>query len=111
MHPSKVEITEVGTRDGLQSEVIFVPTDAKIALIRSFAAAGLRRIEATSFVSPRAVPQLSDASLVVAAVRDLDATIVALVPNAKGAARAVADLRESHISSHLPTLPESVELD
>jgi hydroxymethylglutaryl-CoA lyase len=89
MHPSKVEITEVGTRDGLQSEVIFVPTDAKIALIRSFVAAGLRRIEATSFVSPRAVPQLSDASLVVAAVRDLDATIVALVPNAKGAARAV----------------------
>ncbi len=89
MYPSKVTITEVGTRDGLQSEAVFVPTARKIAFIEGFAAAGLRRIEATSFVSPRAVPQLADAGEVVMAVRDLDATIAALVPNAKGAARAV----------------------
>lgn len=89
MYPSKVEITEVGTRDGLQSEALFVPTHKKIEFIEGFAAAGLRRIEATSFVSPRAVPQLADASEVVAAVRDLGPAIAALVPNAKGAARAV----------------------
>lgn len=89
MYPSKVTITEVGTRDGLQSEKTFVPTQQKIEFIKGFAAAGLRRIEATSFVSPRAVPQLADASEVVAAVRDLGPTITALVPNAKGAVRAV----------------------
>lgn len=89
MYPSKVTITEVGTRDGLQSEAVFVPTARKVAFIEGFAAAGLRRIEATSFVSPRAVPQLADAGEVVRAVRDLGATIAALVPNAKGAARAV----------------------
>ncbi len=90
MFPSSVQVTEVGTRDGLQSEKQFVPTERKIAFIRGFAAAGLRRIEATSFVSPRAVPQLADASEVVGAVRDLGPTITALVPNAKGAERAVA---------------------
>ncbi len=89
MYPSKVQITEVGTRDGLQSEKQFVPTERKIDFIRGFAAAGLRRIEATSFVSPRAVPQLADASEVVIAIRGLGPTITALVPNAKGAARAV----------------------
>lgn len=88
MYPSKVCITEVGTRDGLQSEKTFVPTQRKIEFIKGFAAAGLRRIEATSFVSPRAVPQLADASEVVAAVRGRGPIIAALVPNAKGAARA-----------------------
>src|ERR1700681_4961373 len=58
MYPSRLDITEVGTRDGLQSEKMFVPTSRKIDFIKGFAAAGLRRIEATSFVSPRAVPQL-----------------------------------------------------
>ncbi len=89
MYPSKVQITEVGTRDGLQSEAAFVPTERKIDFIRGLAAAGLTRIEATSFVSPRAVPQLADASDVVRAVHGLGATITALVPNAKGAARAI----------------------
>lgn len=89
MYPGKVEITEVGTRDGLQSEAIFVPTEKKIAFVKGFINAGLRRIEATSFVSPRAVPQLADASEVVQATRGLGAHIAALVPNAKGAARAL----------------------
>jgi len=111
MHPSKVQITEVGTRDGLQSEKTFVPTDRKIEFIKGFTAAGLQRIEATSFVSPRAVPQLADASEVVAAVRDIGPTIAALVPNAKGAMRAVEagvdemvvfiSASESHSSTNL----------
>jgi hydroxymethylglutaryl-CoA lyase len=90
MWPVRVEVTEVGARDGLQSEKAFVPTDRKIALIKAFAAAGAPRIEATSFVSPRAVPQLADAAEVVAATRGLGPIIAALVPNAKGAARAAA---------------------
>jgi hydroxymethylglutaryl-CoA lyase len=89
MFPRKVDITEVGTRDGLQSESRFVPTDQKIRFVRAFIAAGLRRIEATSFVSPRAVPQLADAAEVVAGTRGLGAKIAALVPNAKGALRAL----------------------
>ncbi|ODT13394.1 MAG: hydroxymethylglutaryl-CoA lyase [Mesorhizobium sp. SCN 65-12] len=95
MYPSRVDITEVGTRDGLQAEQQFVPTERKIEFIAGFAAAGLRRIEATSFVSPRAVPQLADAAQVVAAARTLGPTIAALVPNAEGATRAVeADVDE-----------------
>jgi len=88
MYPRTVEITEVGTRDGLQSEAAFVPTERKIAFVKGFIGAGLRRVEATSFVSPRAVPQLADAGEVVLATRGLGARIAALVPNAKGAARA-----------------------
>ena len=90
MLPARVEITEVGTRDGLQAEPQFVPTARKIAFIEGFIAAGLTRIEATSFVSPRAVPQLADASEVVAGVRGRAAVIAALVPNARGAERAIA---------------------
>lgn len=89
MLPARVEITEVGTRDGLQAEAQFVPTARKIAFIRGFIAAGLRRVEATSFVSPRAVPQLADAAEVVAGVRARGAVIAALVPNARGAERAI----------------------
>jgi hydroxymethylglutaryl-CoA lyase len=88
--PRTAKITEVGARDGLQSETRFVATEDKIALIRAFASSGLGRIEATSFVSPRAVPQLADADTLVAAVKGLGPVIAALVPNAKGAERAVA---------------------
>ncbi|WP_378941664.1 hydroxymethylglutaryl-CoA lyase [Mesorhizobium sp. ANAO-SY3R2] len=89
MYPKTIEITEVGTRDGLQSESRFIPTDQKIKFIKGFISAGLRRIEATSFVSPRAVPQLADAAGLVSATRGQGAKIAALVPNAKGAARAL----------------------
>ena len=51
-----VEITEVGLRDGLQNEAKFMPTADKIAIANQLVAAGVRRLEATSFVSPRAVP-------------------------------------------------------
>ncbi len=55
-----LRIVEVGPRDGLQNESSFVPTEAKVAFIRRLADAGVREIEATSFVSPKWVPQLAD---------------------------------------------------
>lgn len=87
--PYEVEITEVGPRDGLQAEAHFLPTEQKIELINNLIGAGLRRIEFSSFVSPRAVPQLADAEDVIAGVkRSPDVILTALVPNARGAARA-----------------------
>ncbi|MGH6920604.1 MAG: hydroxymethylglutaryl-CoA lyase, partial [Geminicoccaceae bacterium] len=83
-------VTEVGPRDGFQIEHDFIPTATKIALINQLIAAGVPRVEFSSFVSPRAVPQLADAAEVLAGIdRSKGAVLVALVPNAKGAARAV----------------------
>ena len=88
--PVSAIITEVGPRDGLQAEAEFVPTARKIELIQSLLDAGLRRFEITSFVSPRAVPQMRDAAEVMAAFRDRDdAHLTALVPNARGAEAAI----------------------
>jgi hydroxymethylglutaryl-CoA lyase len=87
----KVRVTEVGTRDGFQAEQAFIPTETKAEVIDALVAAGLRHIEATSFVSPRAVPQLADAHEVIARLkRRADAHIAALAPNARGAERALA---------------------
>ena len=86
-----VAVTEVGTRDGFQSEAAFIPTEEKAGVIDAMIAAGLTHIEATSFVSPRAVPQLADAQAMLEKVRRrADAHIAALVPNARGAERALA---------------------
>ena len=87
----KVSITEVGTRDGFQVEPVLIPAEVKAEIIDAMIAAGLRHIEATSFVSPRAVPQLADAHDVLARLRRRGkAHIAALVPNARGAERALA---------------------
>ena len=87
--PSKVEITEVGPRDGLQAEANFIPTDAKIRFVNGLIAAGVPRIEFSSFVSPKAIPQLSDVVEVFEGVnRSKPCTLAALVPNAHGAVRA-----------------------
>jgi hydroxymethylglutaryl-CoA lyase len=87
--PTRVEITEVGPRDGLQAEPAFVPTATKIDLINNLIAAGVPRIEFSSFVSPRAVPQLVDVVDVFERLdRSTDTVLAALVPNAKGAVRA-----------------------
>ena len=89
MLPKKVNVTEVGTRDGLQSEPKFVPTEDKIALVNSLIRAGIRRLEVSSFVSPRAVPQMADAAQVMAGIERPDGLVAAcLVPNANGARRA-----------------------
>ena len=84
-----VEVVEVGPRDGFQIEKTFIPTDEKIAIVNGLIEAGVRHLEVTSFVSPRAVPQLADAAEVMAGVdRSKGAFLTALVPNAKGAERA-----------------------
>jgi hydroxymethylglutaryl-CoA lyase len=88
--PKKVVVTEVGPRDGFQIERDFIPTATKIALINQLVEAGVPRIEFSSFVSPRAVPQLADAAEVLAGIdRSKGTVLIALVPNAKGAARAI----------------------
>jgi len=89
--PSRVEIYEVGPRDGLQNEKAFVPTEAKVELIEALAAAGLPKIEITSFVHPRWIPALADADRVAAAFSPTaDGPVyTALVPNARGLTRAL----------------------
>jgi hydroxymethylglutaryl-CoA lyase len=86
-----VLVTEVGTRDGFQAESAFIPTETKVAVLDALLDAGVRSVEATSFVSPRAVPQLADAHAVLEGVRRRDGVRLAvLVPNARGAERAAA---------------------
>ena len=80
-----VEIVEVGPRDGLQNESALVGTETKLELIRRLAACGLRRIEATAFVSPRRVPQMADHSQVAAGLPESAGVVYgALVPNLRG---------------------------
>ncbi len=89
--PSKVKIVEVGPRDGLQNEKTLVPAAVKIELIERLAAAGLPVVEATSFVSPKWVPQMADATEVLTGVkRKPGVAYPVLTPNLKGfeAARA-----------------------
>lgn len=89
--PTSVRIVEVGPRDGLQNEHVQVPTQQKIQFIQLLAEAGLPVVEATSFVSPRAIPQLSDASAVMTSLLRLPTThYPVLVPNLKGMERALA---------------------
>jgi hydroxymethylglutaryl-CoA lyase len=88
--PGHVTICEVGTRDGFQIEPDFIPTERKVEVVDLLTEAGVPRIEVTSFVHPKAVPQLRDAEAVMAAIRRRPGTrYAALVPNDKGAARAV----------------------
>lgn len=84
-----IRITEVGPRDGFQIEKQIIPTETKIGIVNAIIEAGVRRIEVTSFVSPRAVPQLADAAEVLAGVdRSRGTVFTALVPNVRGAERA-----------------------
>jgi hydroxymethylglutaryl-CoA lyase len=88
--PDSVRIVEVGPRDGLQNEREQVPTEAKIELIDRLSETGLRSIEATSFVSPGAIPQLADAAEVMAGIRRRDGVAYpVLVPNRAGLERAI----------------------
>ncbi len=87
--PKKVDVYEVGPRDGLQNELRTLSTAEKLRLIEALAAAGLRRIEVSSFVSPRWIPQLADADKLLAGLtRHPGVVYSALVPNLKGLARA-----------------------
>ena len=87
----RVRIYEVGPRDGLQNESVAIPLDTKVELIDRLAAAGLVEIEATSFVSPRAIPQLADADDLLPRLSHTPAVrYPVLVPNERGMARAEA---------------------
>ena len=86
-----IAFVEVGPRDGLQNERETIATGDKIKLIERAIAAGAKRIEVTSFVNPKRVPQMADAEAVCAALPDrADVTFVGLVMNARGAERAIA---------------------
>lgn len=91
MCTNSIEFLEVGPRDGLQNEKELISTADKLELIRRTIAAGARRIEVTSFVNPKKVPQMADAEEVCAGLSDRDdVTYIGLVMNARGAERALA---------------------
>ena len=127
--PKKVTIVDVGPRDGFQMEPGFIPTEHKIKIIDRLSETGIKRIEATSFVHPKYVPQLADAEEVLSRIKKKKGVIYeALVPNAKGVERAikagvehvslVVSASESHnkanvnmtISESVKTLKEAVAL-
>jgi hydroxymethylglutaryl-CoA lyase len=89
--PQFVRVVEVGPRDGLQNEKAQVPSEQKIQFINMLSQSGLPIVETTSFVSPRAIPQLSDASAVMAGIEQWSTVqYPVLVPNLKGMERALA---------------------
>jgi hydroxymethylglutaryl-CoA lyase len=95
----RIHLQEVGTRDGLQAEAAFVPTEDKIALVNALSQAGLAKIEVTSFVSPKAIPALRDGEIVLREIERRPGVVYsALVPNVRGAERAVdADTDEFNL--------------
>jgi hydroxymethylglutaryl-CoA lyase len=117
MSKKRIHMQEVGTRDGLQAEEAFVPTEDKIALVNALSDAGLAKIEVTAFVSPKAIPALRDAEIVLREIaRKPGVVYSALVPNVRGAERAieskadelnlVMSASESHSLSNLRMLRE-----
>ncbi len=94
----QVRVVEVGPRDGLQNERVFVDTDAKVRFVETLVAAGLRDVEVSSFVHPKAVPQLADAEEVFATIRRVPGVrYSALVPNLRGLERAL-DCRPDEVA-------------
>lgn len=88
--PRHIHIHDVSMRDGLQIEPVFVPTEEKIALLNTLSRSGVSKIEATSFTSPKAIPALRDAELVMKGIeRTAGVKYVCLAPNMRGAERAL----------------------
>jgi hydroxymethylglutaryl-CoA lyase len=115
--PSSAVVCEVGPRDGFQMEKEFIPTARKVELIDALARTGLAEIQATSFVHPKAIPQLADAEEVLGSIERVPGVrYTALVPNEKGAGRAieaeadgvdvVVSISESHCLSNTNMTPE-----
>lgn len=97
-HRKKIRIIEVGPRDGFQNVKTFIDTETKLLIIEGLYQSGIRTMEVTSFVSPRAIPQMADAADVAQAVisRYQDLRAIALIPNLKGAQNAWnAGIREA----------------
>ncbi|KAM4677888.1 hydroxymethylglutaryl-CoA lyase, mitochondrial-like isoform 1-T1 [Discoglossus pictus] len=91
IYPKEVKIVEVGPRDGLQNEKTIVPTEVKIQLINMLSEAGLRAVEATSFVSPKWVPQMADHTSVMQGIKKFpNVSYPVLTPNLTGFQAAVA---------------------
>jgi len=91
MSSNRIYINDVSPRDGLQNQTIYVSVEGKLALIEALISAGVRQIEATSFVSPKAVPQMADADVLFQNLpRSEEVQYSALVPNLKGLQRAIA---------------------
>ncbi|MDT5413088.1 MAG: hydroxymethylglutaryl-CoA lyase [Mycobacterium sp.] len=89
--PERVTITDVALRDGLQIQPLTVPTDTKLAIFDQLLAAGVRSLEVGSFVHPGLVPQMADADVLFQRLpADPDVQMLALVPNSRGAERALA---------------------
>src|SRR3989442_5481683 len=119
--PDRVTITEVGPRDGLQNEGRAIPLAEKIALVDALSQTGLTRIEAASFVSPKAIPQMANAAEVMAGIRRSPGiTYIGLVPNEMGSRNAieagvdevavVVSASESHNRANVNrTIAESLE--
>ncbi|MGB9300677.1 MAG: hydroxymethylglutaryl-CoA lyase [Anaerolineae bacterium] len=118
--PSVVEMVEVGPRDGLQIVQEFVPTEKKIELVDALFASGIGRMEVTSFVHPKFVPQLRDAAEVLSGIKRDGRACMAMVPNMKGAERAlearvdmldvIVSASESHNRSNVRrSIDESLE--
>lgn len=97
--PETITIKEVGPRDGLQNEKIFIPTEDKIVWINELSKSGLTSIEVTSFVNPKWIPALADAGDVMAGInRERGVSYSALVPNRQGLERAfAADIDEAAV--------------
>ncbi len=88
--PPSATVVEVGPRDGFQMEKVFIETGLKVEIIDALIAAGIKRIEATSFISPKAIPQMRDAAEVMSRIaRPKGLFVEALVPNPKGAEAAL----------------------
>ncbi|CAG8793253.1 12069_t:CDS:2, partial [Cetraspora pellucida] len=94
--PKAVKIVEVSPRDGLQNEKQFISTENKIEFINKLSQTGLKVVETTSFVSPKLVPQMSDATEVIAKItRKSDVDYPVLVPNLTGLKKAIlSDVKE-----------------
>ena len=88
--PKEVEIIEVGPRDGLQNEPLAISTEPKKELIARLAKAGFSRMETTSFVHPKWVPQMADCEEIARYCKELGITYIALTPNMKALERAIA---------------------
>lgn len=121
--PGRVQVVDVGPRDGFQNLKEFIPTDVKLRVIDGMAAAGVKQMEITSFVNPRAVPQMADAGEVAKATVEKygeSVRLIALVPNARGAENAmqsglrdityVISVSESHNKANVNrTVAESLD--